>query len=250
MKLKETTKKVLVFCHDSLVYILGSIPKNILVSLWKFLVAIYYNRYVRFFIGTFIKVVFYIISFALVAFFTLYVFGCTPKPIVTDVGGRHVVQTHIKTTPLPTEMINNYTNWDNLKPCGAYFNEVKHYERALTCANELWKDDPISSEINIPRCFVISSASMGVVYNGGANLIMVTEFMGAVGYFDTNTDTVFIVENYNVEGIYRHELQHLFLKKKTGYGGGHHQQIWKSCEPPYFETPLVGKVVHELSTKK
>lgn len=142
------------------------------------------------------------------------------------------------------------TRWGNLKPCSQYFDEQEHFERALSCVNDkVWPDSPLVdtdlSPLVPPRCFIVSAESPDVFSapDGTFNFIPLIDIFGigaVVGVYQPETRTVFVVENVDAAMVYRHELQHVFLhlhNPETG-GGGHYQDIWKKCEPPYY-TPTV-----------
>lgn len=156
------------------------------------------------------------------------------------------------------EIIPN-TKWNHIRPCGEFFDEDREYKKALQCVNEkVWKDSPLSEdreELNIPRCFIISTSSPDVFGgNGGEfNFVPIMSIFGpaaVVGVYEPETNSVFVVENVDAPDVYRHELQHYFLHKhnpETG-GGGHHQEIWKQCEPPYYTVSKRSKIVGSLVT--
>lgn len=145
------------------------------------------------------------------------------------------------------------TRWNQVEPCGVYFNEQEEFNSALQCVNEnVWPDDPIAEESMIPRCFVVSAESPDVFSDGfGVNVVPIILFTpfgivqsAIVGYYDTDTNSIFIVENEDAAGIYRHELQHLFLDlhDEASDGGGHFQYIWQACEPPYYKPSVRAQI--------
>jgi hypothetical protein len=153
--------------------------------------------------------------------------------------------------PIPVHgILTHDTTWSHLTPCGVYFNEQEEMKRALQCVNsKVYSEEKIDIHTPIPRCFIISSSSPDVVSRENLNFLPVPSLMGmgaVVGYFDTKTETLFVVENYDAASIYRHELQHYFLKLKGGTGGGHHQDIWKKCEPPYYKESDKVKFINKL----
>ena len=141
------------------------------------------------------------------------------------------------------------SGWNDLEPCGLHFNEQEEFNKALQCVTDkVWDKGPITDpNLTIPRCFILKAKSPDVYTRPdiGFNFIPIMEFdpqsgtviSGAVvGYYQTETKTVFVVENIDAPMVYRHELQHYFLHIQqpiTG-GGGHHQKIWDRCEPPYY----------------
>jgi hypothetical protein len=115
------------------------------------------------------------------------------------------------------------TEWKHLEPCGAHFNERKNFEESLSCTNKALKEtgvEEVSRNVSIPTCYVITSRSPDVVRAGLVNLAIFSWAtptgriaIGAVlGFFIPDSEHIFVVENIDVEEIYRHELQHYFLK--------------------------------------
>lgn len=153
------------------------------------------------------------------------------------------------------ELFPNAT-WDDLEPCGKYFNEREEMNKALQCVNtKVWSQTPINPEgLNPPRCFIVKANSPHVFSSDkmGFNFIPVFDGLrmgGVVGVYQPETHTVFVVENIDAAMIYRHELQHFFLHihDPETEGGGHHQNIWRQCELPYYEPSLKVKVQTKLS---
>jgi len=191
--------------------------------------------------------------------FAVYIGASIEKlndPIKSDeyTRGTKVIHSKIRNN-LPSELFSQMTQWEHMVPCGVYFDEAAELKKSLQCVNsKVYPKEPIS--LKIPRCYVVSSASPDVRFDGGFNFIAIRTFGGigaVVGYFNHETDTLFVVENQEVAKIYRHELQHLYLEMKTGYGGGHHQDIWKQCEEPYYDPGLKTKILealNELEEKK
>lgn len=140
------------------------------------------------------------------------------------------------------------SSWNDLEPCGLHFNEQEEFNKALQCVNKnVWPESPITKEefTHIPRCFIVKAHSPDVYTSpqAGFNFWPIFEptpmgiAVGAVvGVYQPETRTVYIVENIDAAMVYRHELQHYFLHEhnpETG-GGGHDQEIWHKCEPPYY----------------
>ena len=151
------------------------------------------------------------------------------------------------------ELIPN-SRWQNLRPCGEFFDEHKNYQEALSCVNKkVWTKNPLSEDISIPRCFVISASSPDVHSDksGTFNFVPVMSVMGlgaVVGVYQPETKTVFVVENIDAAKIYRHELQHFFLHlhDPITQGGGHHQKIWEQCEEPYYTPSIEAKMISAI----
>ena len=142
------------------------------------------------------------------------------------------------------------TKWSHMKPCGQFFDEQKEFNRALQCVNtHVWHEKPLN-KVAIPRCFIVSASSPDVLSTKDKlfNFIPLQTLFGlgaVVGVYEPETMTVFVVENVDAAQVYRHELQHFFLHlydPKTG-GGGHHQDIWKKCEEPYYPPSIKAKLI-------
>lgn len=145
------------------------------------------------------------------------------------------------------ELIPNAT-WNDLEPCGLHFNEQEEFKTALQCVNKsVWSDSPLVKDwqTHIPRCFIIKAGAVDIftTENAGFNFIPIVHIApdgiragGVVGVYQPETRTVFVVENIDAAKVYRHELQHYFLHMHDPetQGGGHDQNIWKQCEPPYY----------------
>lgn len=222
--------------------LLGICSNFFIKCIFKFIEAI--HKTIKF-IQSYIVFIF---SF-LFLFHFLMLYG-TEQNIISLLVAKPVVQKRINYPPPTHKVLTSNTTWNHLIPCGVYFNEIEEMNTALQCANKkVYIEDPIDESTVIPRCFIISSASPDVYHRKGYNFIFYNSFFGSggvVGYFDTDTDTVFVVENEDARKIYRHELQHFFLKLKGGTGGGHHQEIWKQCEAPYYEESERVKLIHKL----
>ena len=155
------------------------------------------------------------------------------------------------------------STWNDFEPCGLHFDENKEFNDALQCVNtKVWPNSPIVDETvtHLPRCYVVKSSSIDIYSRPdiGYNFVPMFEVTsfgisvgGIVGVYQPETRTVFIVENIDAAMIYRHELQHYFLHAHdpaTG-GGGHDQDIWKKCEPPYYEpSDKVKKMIDHRQT--
>jgi hypothetical protein len=151
------------------------------------------------------------------------------------------------------------SSWNDLVPCGQYFNEVEEFRKARSCVNQnVWSDRPLTEdelEFPIPRCYVIKAQSPNVLSKDGINFLPIFDYNGlgaVVGVYQPETRTVFVVENIDAPQVYRHELQHYFLHEHDPEttGGGHDQPIWEKCEPPYYEPSDKAKVLIGLETSK
>lgn len=135
------------------------------------------------------------------------------------------------------------SSWNDLVPCGQYFDEQEEFRKARQCVNDnVWPKNPLTSnekDFPIPRCYIVKAQSPNVLSKDGINFLPIFDFTGVgavVGVYQPETRTVYVVENVDAPMVYRHELQHYFLHEHDPEteGGGHHQHIWQKCEPPYY----------------
>ena len=167
-------------------------------------------------------------------------------PVLPFVSGSSISIQSSSRPPIH-ELFPNAT-WNDLEPCGIHFDEQKEFEKALQCVNNnVWRDTPLEKpeQTHIPRCFIVKANSSDVFTRPdiGFNFLPFFWFsfsgleIGAVvGVYQPETRTVFVVENVDAAMVYRHELQHYFLHMHDPetQGGGHDQEIWHKCEPPYY----------------
>jgi len=135
-----------------------------------------------------------------------------------------------------------FTTWEHIKPCGAYLNESAEFTQSLSCTNLAlaMNGDPydLSTEaIPIPACYVITADAGDVVRSGLVNVAVLKYgpmALGAIlGFFDPESYRIFIVENIDMDEVYRHEVQHylltlvgLELEQETV----HTHLVWDVCE--------------------
>lgn len=188
----------------------------------------------------------YILSVSFYTLATLVILAIVLEPkLVLDRGASVSVSA---TDHMAIHELFPNSSWNDLEPCGLHFDEMKEFNTALQCVNtKVWPESPIIKEefTHIPRCFVVKAKSPDVFTSpkAGFNFWPLFELTPAglatgavVGVYQPETRTVYIVENVDAAMVYRHELQHYFLhihNPETG-GGGHHQNIWKQCEAPYY----------------
>lgn len=151
------------------------------------------------------------------------------------------------------------SSWNDLEPCGKYFDETEEFRKARQCVNDnVWPDRTLDTnelEFPIPRCFIVKAHGPNVLSKDNINFIPIFDGLGVgavVGVYQPETRTVYVVENVDAPMIYRHELQHYFLHEHDPEttGGGHHQTIWQKCEPPYYEPSKKVKALTENSEDK
>lgn len=188
----------------------------------------------------------YVLSVSFYTLASLVIIGLLFNPTLELNAGSSVSVTATDRSAIH-ELFPNST-WNDLEPCGLHFDEQKEFNTALQCVNKkVWPESPIVKEefTHIPRCFIVKAKSPDVYTSpkAGFNFWPIFDITpqgiaagAVVGVYQPETRTVFIVENVDAAMVYRHELQHYFLhihNPETG-GGGHFQEIWKQCEPPYY----------------
>lgn len=141
------------------------------------------------------------------------------------------------------------TRWEHMQPCGIYFNEQEAFQEALSCVNNVWGSNALPVSLKAPRCFIVSSSSPNLYYNEtyGFNYVPV-QFGGIVGVYQPETMTVFVTQNIDAKEIYQHEVSHYLLHLRfpnTG-GGGHDQDIWKSCYEPTYSPSTRNQLIRKF----
>jgi hypothetical protein len=205
---------------------------------------------------------------ALVATATRIFFMALPSVLVLAVLSRPDINANSGVSalgatrhPVIHELFPN-SSWNDLVPCGHYFDEQEEFRKARQCVNEkVWANRPLTTnekDFPIPRCYIIKAQSPNILSKDGINFLPIFDFTGVgavVGVYQPETRTVFVVENVDAPMVYRHELQHYFLHEHDPEteGGGHDQNIWQQCEPPYY-TPSkkaveLGKEENEAALK-
>lgn len=144
------------------------------------------------------------------------------------------------------------TSWSHMRPCGEMFDEQKEFGRSLQCVNSnVFPDSPVVGVL-LPRCFIVSSSSPDVVRHQEAafNAILLVDLFDInliVGFYEPETETVFVVENEDAAATYRHELQHHFLHLKVGGGNASHShEIWQKCESPHYVPSVKNKLIQAV----
>lgn len=145
------------------------------------------------------------------------------------------------TSPNIVHPVFSKTKWDQVKPCGAFFDEKFHFEKTKVCANLAFSKESkktIPNTVIIPRCFVISKSSSDIAYSSlfkmnAAIVKTLMEFLIVVGLYEPTDRTIFLIENHDLPMIYRHELQHYFqhLLDPKLIEKNHEGLIWDICEP-------------------
>jgi len=179
---------------------------------------------------------------------SLLVYTVLTQPAIIMNRGLPLVE--IANQPLIHELLP-HTRWGDLKPCGTVFDEQEEFNKARQCVNQTaWRKRPVSEELEIPRCYIVSASSPDVYSEktGTFNFIPVVDIYGigaVLGVYQPETRTVFIVENIDAAQVYRHETQHYMLHEHDPEtrGGGHHQEIWQSCEAPYYSPSIEAKMI-------
>lgn len=141
-----------------------------------------------------------------------------------------------------------FTKKEDLMPCEKAFDASRNFNEALSCSNStVFSSSPLK-DVNPPQCYVITGNSPDVMESedGSFNYISTSILLveRILGFYEEEDQTIYLVETYDMEQVYRHELQHYFLHLKEGDGNGAHDHaIWQSCEPPTY-TPSKAAVLH------
>ncbi len=160
------------------------------------------------------------------------------------------------TKPLEINAKYNFTRqttWNDLKPCGAFFEEDVEFLKALECTDKSIREVEkiqVKNDVNIPRCFVITTNSKDVYYNTelAGNFLHNFDLMSLtseyiMGFYDDRDQTIYLVENLDIRGLYRHEVQHYLLDVAyEGIDRGHTSSVWNRCEPRYH-TPTERQIL-------
>lgn len=136
------------------------------------------------------------------------------------------------------------TKKEHLTKCSEVFNEKEIFNESLECSNKVFSKEPYDKTLdpedtfkNNPECFIVSKDSPDVMNASWGNYINFTLLLqtGIVGFYDDETNTIFLIENYDQRLVYLHELQHFFLQVLVGDGDAPHASpVWKECLPAYF----------------
>lgn len=193
------------------------------------------------------KVIHVTSSVVFCVFAGIFVFFSIVAPPISLLRGESVaVQGHMDRVVI--HELFPRSSWNDFEPCGLHFNEQEEFNKALQCVNtNVWPESPVVDDTvtHLPRCFIVKANSPDIYSRPDIGFNFVPQFYatplgievgGIVGVYQPETRTVFIVENIDAAMVYRHELQHYFLhahNPETG-GGGHDQEIWQKCEPPYY----------------
>lgn len=138
--------------------------------------------------------------------------------------------------------------WFHLRTCGQYVREQFQFDLAKKCVQQSIQKEFNRSSTEAypvllpPRCFVIPYTAPGVLYNfkNHANIILYSgdPMSPIVGLYTPESETIFLVENYDISRVYRHELQHFFMHKYLPEyfwsRKSHDGNVWKDCEPEKY----------------
>lgn len=133
-----------------------------------------------------------------------------------------------------------FTKWEHLKPCEEVLNVEEELNKALECSNKTFFNKPpynMTVKTESARCYVVTEASPDLKHGDIFNYLSPNSLHSEkiMGFYDSELDTIFLVDTKDIAEIYRHEMQHYFLQKYLGDGdGGHTLSIWKTCESQYY----------------
>lgn len=123
------------------------------------------------------------------------------------------------------------TNWEDVKPCGQFVNEVEEIRKISKCTGGFIKKVPY---VYPPRCFIITTESKDVKRDPRQNLNYIRiKHWGDVyilGFYDPLLRTIFVVENKKAANTYRHEILHLIFDLLDDDPDRSHEHIlWEEC---------------------
>ena len=145
-------------------------------------------------------------------------------------------------------------------PCSEVFDADAEFDKALECTNS---SGALAEKLVVtkrPSCRVAKATSKGVSRADSFNYLdmivpqlVITQDgqvgiriirMAVLGLFVPETENMYIVENTDQEIIYRHELQHYFLKLggSKEQGNEHSSDVWKKCEAPRYSPTTRAKI--------
>ena len=74
------------------------------------------------------------------------------------------------------------SSWNDLEPCGKYFDELEEFRKARQCVNDnVWPERKLETnelEFPIPRCFIVKAHGPNVLSKDGINFIPIFDGMG------------------------------------------------------------------------
>ena len=146
-----------------------------------------------------------------------------------------------------------YIKWKHVKPCSKVLNQELEWKNTLMCASKVFTKKEMKKlrAQKLPECYVMSEKTPGIFKAPSFNYLpgydpRESRFGATLGLYATESERIFLVENYDILQIYRHELQHHMFrilgrdKEDTGITA-HTHKIWSTCEPPTY-TPSKGAV--------
>jgi hypothetical protein len=144
--------------------------------------------------------------------------------------------------------------------CDKVFDDEANYNQALECVNN---SGVLREKLNPgpkPKCWVVKTTSPDIKpalsFNYLAKLIPTLVIspdgrpdfkiltLNILGLFDPLTDNMYVVENIDQDIIYRHELQHHFLKlANVENDNSHSSDVWKKCEAATYKPSRKAKII-------
>ena len=152
-----------------------------------------------------------------------------------------------------SDSILPYIKWKHVKPCKRYLDEKAEWNNALSCASDVFTKEEMKKlrEEELPECYVVDENAPGIFKSEAFNYIpiysSVEDLFGAVlGLYTSEDRRIFLVENYDIESSYRHEIQHhifrvLDREKEDSGLTAHSHVIWRICEESTY-SPSKGAI--------
>ena len=130
-----------------------------------------------------------------------------------------------------------FTAEKHLVKCEDYLDYDKEYNQSLQCTAKKALPQLRTKNLKKPKCYIITNKApdvhVGPVFSFVSSGLIFRERI--VGFYEDQTETLYIVENTDAPMILRHELQHYFLDKvKKNGDGAHVHKVWSVCEPAHY----------------
>jgi len=170
---------------------------------------------------------------------------------------------------LEKDYLNHFPNTkpEEIVSCSSYFNVDSEFDEAVECFEQT-KQIKLTDQSK-PTCYVILQSSKDLTHDSdGLNvkqtpqitysvdsenkLSVELQLLPVMGMYVVESRNIFIMENYDVDFIYKHELFHLFLNRMNikDENNEHSDVIWKTCTTPTYERSRKAKIYNWFAKLK
>ena len=149
-----------------------------------------------------------------------------------------------------------FTKRIHVVECSKMFNAEQEYWRSFACT--LKSDESLYAPVSekwdelkhIPECSIILSESPDVISGKYINYVQLG-FQGGhvLGFYVLRSKNTFIVQNFDMEQVWRHEVQHHILNV-LNIEDSHSHAVWSTCEPRYYTASKEVKETGSLYKKR